>query len=87
MNAYKSMGDLISRRAIIKDFIKCCGPQTGDGWDNFGVRALIDRQKTVKAIPIEWLRNVQNQYERYAAMWLAIESLIEMWEKEQDGEE
>ena len=43
---------MISRDALIEEFISLCGPQTGDGWDNMGVRELIMRQKTVDAEPI-----------------------------------
>ena len=49
------MGDLISRAALLDEFRSLCGPQTGDGWDNMGVRNLIMRQKIVDAIPVEWL--------------------------------
>lgn len=37
------MNDLISRDALIKEFTSLCESQTGDGWDNMGVRALIMR--------------------------------------------
>ena len=44
--------DLISRAALLDEFRSMCGPQTGDGWDNMGVRNLIMRQKAVDAVPI-----------------------------------
>ena len=31
------------------------GPITGDGWDNYGVYALIERQPTVEAVPLDQL--------------------------------
>lgn len=31
------------------------GPITGDGWDNYGVYALIERQPTVEAVPLDKL--------------------------------
>lgn len=46
------MDDLISRVALLDEFRSLCGPQTGDGWDNMGVRNLIMRQKTVDAAPV-----------------------------------
>lgn len=47
------MNDLISRAALLDEFLSLCGPQTGDGWDNIGVRSLIIRQKTVDAAPVK----------------------------------
>lgn len=46
------MDDLISRAALLEEFQSLCGPQTGDGWDNMGVRNLIVRQKTVDAVEV-----------------------------------
>ena len=46
------VGDLISRAALLDEFRSLCGPQTGDGWDNAGVRCLIMRQKAVDAAPV-----------------------------------
>lgn len=46
------MDDLISRAALLDEFRSLCGPQTGDGWDNMGVRNLIMRQKAVDAAPV-----------------------------------
>lgn len=46
------MDDLISRAALLDEFRSLCGPQTGDGWDNMGVRNLIMRQKAVAAAPV-----------------------------------
>lgn len=44
--------DLISRKVLLDEFHSLCGPQTGDGWDNMGVRNLIMRQKAVDAAPV-----------------------------------
>ena len=49
---------LIDADALINEFLSLCGPQTGDGWDNWGVRNLIDRQKAVDAIPVEFVRDM-----------------------------
>ena len=46
------MNDMISRAALLDEFRSLCGPQTGDGWDNAGVRGLIMWQKTVDAVPV-----------------------------------
>ena len=40
-------GDLIDRNAILEEAKRISGPITGDGWDNWGVYALIDRQPTI----------------------------------------
>ena len=45
-------GDLIDRNAILEEAKRISGPITGDGWDNWGVYALIDRQPTV--VESEW---------------------------------
>lgn len=53
------MGDLISRAALLEEFRSLCGPQTGNGWDNLGVRSLIMRQKSVDAEPVRhgrWIK-------------------------------
>lgn len=40
-------GRLIDADAIMDEAKQLSGPYTGDGWDNWGVYALIDRQKTI----------------------------------------
>ena len=45
-------GDLIDRNAILEEAKRISGPFTGDGWDNWGVYALIDRQPTI--VEAEW---------------------------------
>ena len=51
--------DLIDRVAILAEAKRISGPMTGDGWDNWGVYALIERQPTIEAVPLdalcEWL--------------------------------
>lgn len=42
---------LIDADAELKEARELSGPQTGDGWDNWGVYALIERQPTIDAIP------------------------------------
>ena len=53
------MMDLIDRAAILSEAKRLAGPQTGDGWDNWGVYALIERQPIIEAVPLgplcEWL--------------------------------
>lgn len=40
-------GRLIDADALMDEAKQISGPYTGDGWDNWGVYALIDRQKTI----------------------------------------
>ena len=40
-------GRLIDADAIMDEAKRISGPYTGDGWDNWSVYALIDRQKTI----------------------------------------
>ena len=53
------MDDLISRKQIMDEAERLSGPMTGDGWDNWGVYVLIERQPSVPAVPLdklcEWL--------------------------------
>ena len=51
------MDDLISRTELLKEFRTICGPYTGDGWDNAGVRSLIVRQKSVDAVRVVRCKN------------------------------
>lgn len=43
---------LIDADELLEEAKRISGPVTGDGWDNFGVYALIERQKTVDAVPV-----------------------------------
>ena len=43
---------LIDADAELKEAKELSGQQTGDGWDNWGVYALIERQPTIDAEPI-----------------------------------
>ena len=47
--------DLISRKQIMDEAKRLSGPMTGDGWDNWGVYALIERQPSVPAVPLDIL--------------------------------
>ena len=49
------MDDLISRKRIMDEAKRLSGPMTGDGWDNLGVYALIERQPSVPAVPLDKL--------------------------------
>lgn len=64
------MKELIDRAAILSEAKRLAGPQTGDGWDNWGVYALIERQPTIEAVPLdnlcEWL--AKQDYEIYCFM-------------------
>ena len=44
---------LIDADAELKEAKELSGPQTGDGWDNWGVYALIERQPTIDAVPVK----------------------------------
>ena len=43
---------LIDADAMLDEAKRLSGPQTGDGWDNWGVYALIGRQPTIDAVPV-----------------------------------
>ena len=48
----------IEKNALLDEFYSLCGPQTGDGWDNWGVESLICRQKPADVVPVvrgEWI--------------------------------
>lgn len=40
-------GRLIDAGATLLEAMRCSGPVTGDGWSNWGVYALIERQPTI----------------------------------------
>lgn len=40
-------GDLVDRQVLMDEAKRISGPITGDGWDNWGVYALIDRQPAI----------------------------------------
>ena len=44
---------LIDADKALAEAKRISGPITGDGWDNYGVYALIERQPTVEAVPIK----------------------------------
>ena len=81
------MDDLISRAALLDEFHALCGPQTGDGWDNMGVRNLIMRQKAVDAVPMEWLREKMRGYASSlkSTETAALVMVMQMWQKEQEA--
>ena len=82
------MDDLISRAALLDEFRSLCGPQTGDGWDNMGVRNLIMRQKAVDAIPVEWLESKRKEalHEGMRPDEVeGVEMVLWMWQKEQEA--
>lgn len=47
--------DLISRALILDEAKRISGPITGEGWDNWGVYGLIERQPSVPAVPLDKL--------------------------------
>lgn len=52
------MAEYIDRDALLAEAKRISGPMTGDGWDNWGVYALINRQPAVDVV------------ERKKGMWL-----------------
>ena len=60
-----TIDDLISRKAIMNEAKRISGPMTGDGWDNWGVYALIERQPSIDAIPVvhgKWVKETDRFY-------------------------
>ena len=45
---------------------------------------LIKSQRTIKAIPIEWIKEKQNKYCLNYEFTKTISQLLEMWEKENE---
>lgn len=45
------MPKYIDADALLKEAKRLSGPQTGDGWDNWGVYALIERQPAANVEP------------------------------------
>ena len=41
------MAEYIDKQKLLIEAVQLSGPMTGDGWDNLGVYALIDRQPAV----------------------------------------
>ena len=80
------MPKYIDADALLKEAKRLSGPQTGDGWDNWGVYALIERQPAVDAILVEWLKaQLTSGYHRLAA-----KTILEAWRyesREKEGEE
>ena len=81
------MTDLISRAALLDEFRSLCGPQTGDGWDNWGVHNLIMRQKAVYAVPVGWIIDRANDPERAPLYRRYAQMLYEEWRKEQEAQD
>ena len=46
------MPKYIDADALLKEAKRISGPFTGDGWDNFGVYALIERQPAADVEPV-----------------------------------
>lgn len=53
---------LISRDKLKDEAIRLSGPMTGDGWDNYGVYALIDRQPAVDAVEVVRCKDCKHYY-------------------------
>ena len=52
------MAEYIDRDALLAEAKRISGPMTGDGWDNWGVYALINRQPAADVRPVvrgRWL--------------------------------
>ncbi len=46
------MAEYIDRDALLAEAKRISGPMTGDGWDNWGVYALINRQPAADVRPV-----------------------------------
>ena len=75
------MNDLISRKQIMDEAKRLSGPMTGDGWDNWGVYALIERQPSVHAVPLDKLCELLNNFTVCAPCILCRKTTPE-WRKE-----
>lgn len=71
--------DLISRDAAIKWFFR---PYSNEEYySNLDVKRALNAIPTVPAIPIEWL---QIKMHEYASALKSAETVMQMWEKEQE---
>lgn len=48
-------------------------------------KRLIDEQPTISAIPVEWLREWQDEVGTLNEWWPIIERLITVWQEEQEA--
>ena len=46
------MPDYVDRELLLSEAKRLSGPITGDGWDNYGVYSLIERQPSVDLIKV-----------------------------------
>ena len=46
------MAEYIDRDALLAEAKRISGPMTGDGWDNWGVYALINRQPAADVVEV-----------------------------------
>ena len=46
------MAEYIEREALLAEAKRISGPMTGDGWDNWGVYALINRQPAADVVEV-----------------------------------
>lgn len=59
------MPKYINADALLKEAKRISGPFTGDGWDNFGVYALIERQPAADVSPVrkgQWIPEPDRYY-------------------------
>lgn len=60
------MAEYIDRDALLAEAKRISGPMTGDGWDNWGVYALINRQPAADVVEkrscntCQWYEGVHN---------------------------
>ena len=55
------MAEYIDRDALLAEAKRISGPMTGDGWDNWGVYALINRQPAVDVRPVVLCRDCKHK--------------------------
>ena len=61
---------LIDAAAMLMDAVRISGPDTGDGWSNWGVYALIERQPAIDAVPVVRCRECAYCHEEMPnALW------------------
>lgn len=55
------MAEYIDRDALLAEAKRISGPMTGDGWDNWGVYALINRQPAADVRPVVLCRDCKHK--------------------------
>ena len=63
----------------LREAAETCRETTGD------FQALIDAAPTIDAIPVEWLREWQDEVGTINEWWPIIERIITVWREEQEA--